>query len=208
MEGVVASSVSRDDGKPKGPRRTPQARVLPASVPRTPRRMIEWTGERCLRWADDLAMVYEHYHRYLFAASLASGRRVLDLATGEGYGAAILATQADEVVGVDIDDSAIEHARANYRLANVTFSQGDIRHLHDLADGSFDLVTCFEALEHIAEHDQLIAEVKRVLTSDGVLIVSTPDRVVYSDELGRDNPFHTREVTQDELVALLSTGFP
>jgi GT2 family glycosyltransferase/glycosyltransferase involved in cell wall biosynthesis len=153
-------------------------------------------------------MVYEHYHRYLFAAALASGRRVLDLATGEGYGAAILATQADEVVGVDIDDSAIEHARANYRSANVTFSQGDIRHLHDLADGSFDLVTCFEALEHIAEHDQLIAEVKRVLTSDGVLIVSTPDRVVYSDELGRDNPFHTREVTQDELVALLSTGFP
>src|ERR1019366_4701699 len=54
----------------------------------------------------------------------------------------------------------------------------------------------------------LIAEVKRVLASDGVLIVSTPDRVVYSDELGRDTPFHTREVTQDELVALLSTGFP
>jgi len=153
-------------------------------------------------------MIYEHYHRYLFAAALASGRRVLDLATGEGYGAAILATQADEVVGVDIDDSAIEHARATYRLANVTFSQGDIRHLHDLADSSFDLVTCFEALEHIVEHDRLIAEVKRVLTPDGVLIVSTPDRVVYSDELGRVNPFHAREVTQDELVALLSTGFP
>jgi len=57
-------------------------------------------------------MVYEHYHRYLFAAALASGRRVLDLATGEGYGAAVLATQADEVVAVDIDDSTIEHARA------------------------------------------------------------------------------------------------
>src|ERR1035437_4447368 len=110
MEGVVASSVSRDDGKPKEPRRTPQARVLHASVPRTPRRMIEWTGERCLPWADYLAMVHQHYHRYLFPAPLDSSRGGLDLATGEGYGAAILATQADEVVGVDIDDSAIDHA--------------------------------------------------------------------------------------------------
>ena len=169
--------------------------------------MIEWTGERCLPWADDLAMVYEHYHRYLFAAALASGRRVLDLATGEGYGAAVLATQADEVVAVDIDDSTIEHARASYRLANVSFIQGDIRDLRDLADGSFDVVTCFEALEHVVEHDQLIDEIKRVLTSDGVLVVSTPDRIVYSEEQGRDNPFHAREVTQDELVALLSTGF-
>ena len=176
-------------------------------VPRAPRQLIEWTGERCLPWADDLAMVYEHYHRYLFAAALASGRRVLDLATGEGYGAAVLATQAEEVVAVDIDDAVLEHARASYRLANVTFSYGDIRDLSELADGSFDLVTCFEALEHVVEHEQLIAEVQRLLRPDGILVVSTPDRLVYSEEQGRDNPFHTREVTQDELVALLSTGF-
>ena len=69
-----------------------QAQVLPGNVPRAPRRLIEWTGERCLPWGDDLAMVYEHYHRYLFAAALAPGKRVLDLASGEGYGAALLAS--------------------------------------------------------------------------------------------------------------------
>jgi GT2 family glycosyltransferase/SAM-dependent methyltransferase/glycosyltransferase involved in cell wall biosynthesis len=184
-----------------------QAQVLPGNVPRAPRRLIEWTGERCLPWGDDLAMVYEHYHRYLFAAALAPGKRVLDLASGEGYGAALLATQADEVVAVDIDDASVEHARANYRLANLSFSQADMLELSDLADGTFDLVTCFEALEHVVDHDRLLAEILRLLSPDGILVLSTPDRVVYSLEQGRDNPFHTHEVTQDELVALLSQGF-
>jgi GT2 family glycosyltransferase/protein-L-isoaspartate O-methyltransferase/glycosyltransferase involved in cell wall biosynthesis len=149
-------------------------------------------------------MVYEHYHRYLFAAALAPGRRVLDVATGEGYGAAMLATQADEVVAVDIDDAAVEHARANYRLANLSFRQGDMLELSELADGSFDLVTCFEALEHVDDHDRVISEVQRLLAPEGILLLSTPDRVVYTMEQGRDNPFHTHEVSQDELVDLLS----
>ena len=204
----MATSASRDEGELKGQRRIALARALPASIPRKPRRLIEWTGERCLPWTDDVAMVYEHYHRYLFAAALAPGRRVLDLATGEGYGAALLATQAEEVVAIDIDGTAVEHARANYRLANLTFSQADILDLSELADGSFDLVTCFEALEHIAAHDQLLAEVLRVMTPEGALLVSTPDRLVYSEEDGRHNPFHTHDAAQDELVALLSEHFP
>jgi GT2 family glycosyltransferase/SAM-dependent methyltransferase/glycosyltransferase involved in cell wall biosynthesis len=153
-------------------------------------------------------MVYEHYHRYLFAAALAPGRRVLDLATGEGYGAAVLATQADEVVAVDIDGAVVEHARASYRLANLSFQQADIRDLSELADGSFDLVTCFEALEHLTEHDRLLAEVLRVLSPEGALLVSTPDRLVYPIESGHHNSFVAHEVTQDELVALLSAEFP
>jgi GT2 family glycosyltransferase/SAM-dependent methyltransferase len=153
-------------------------------------------------------MVYEHYHRYLFAAALAPGRRVLDLACGEGYGAAVLATQADEVVAVDIDEATIEHARTNHRLANLTFRQGDIRELSELADSSFDVVTCFEALEHVADHDRLLAEVLRVLTPEGVLLVSTPDRHVYPVTKARGERVHVHEVTQDELVALLSAEFP
>ena len=113
-------------------RRASQAQVPPDSVPRTPRRLIEWTGERCLPWADDLAMVYQHFHRYLFAAALAPGRRVLDLAAGEGYGAAFLADQADEVVAVDVDRAAVEHAQAHYRSANLSFIQGDMLELSEL----------------------------------------------------------------------------
>ena len=204
----MATSVSRDDGKAKGPRRAPQASVLPTSVPRAPRQLIEWTGERCLPWADDLAMVYEHYHRYLFAAGLASGRRVLDLGAGEGYGAAVLATQATEVVGVELDKETVDHARANYRLANLKFREGDILDLSDLEEASFDLVTCFETLEHVQDHERVVAEVLRVLTAEGVLLVSTPDRVVYTVEQGTGEPFHVHEVSQDELVALLSGSFP
>jgi GT2 family glycosyltransferase/SAM-dependent methyltransferase/glycosyltransferase involved in cell wall biosynthesis len=152
-------------------------------------------------------MVYEHYHRYLFAAALAPGKRVLDLASGEGYGAAMLATQADEVVAIDIDEQSVEHAEANYRLANLSFKKADMLDLADLGDGSFDLITCFEALEHVEDHDRLLAQVSRLLRPDGILVLSTPDRVVYTTEQGRDNPYHTHEVTQDELVSLLSGGF-
>ena len=159
-------------------------------------------GERRRPGADDLAMVYEHYHRYLFAAALAPGRRVLDLAAGEGYGAALLANQADEVVAVDVDRAAVEHAQAHYRSANLSFIQGDMLELSELEDGSFDLITCFEALEHVDDHDRLIGEVLRLPTPHGLLLLSTPDRVVYSIEQGRENPFHAHEVSRDELTAL------
>ncbi|HKN54890.1 MAG TPA: hypothetical protein VJX66_20485, partial [Amycolatopsis sp.] len=62
-------------------------------------RLIEWTGERCVPWTDDLQVIYEHYHRYAFAARFAAGKRVLDLASGEGYGSALLAATAERVVG-------------------------------------------------------------------------------------------------------------
>ena len=63
--------------------------------------LIEWTGERCVPWAPDHQVVYEHMHRYHFAASYCAGKRVLDLASGEGYGSAILGKAASEVIGVD-----------------------------------------------------------------------------------------------------------
>ena len=47
-------------------------------------RLIEWTGERMVPWAPDVQVIYEHLHRYWFAASLAAGRRVLDVGSGAG----------------------------------------------------------------------------------------------------------------------------
>lgn len=74
-----------------------------------PDRLIEWTGERCVPWTGDLQVVYEHYHRYLLARPLVEGKRVLDLASGEGYGAALLAERATQVIGVEIDPASVEH---------------------------------------------------------------------------------------------------
>ncbi len=77
-------------------------------------RLIDWTGERCVPWAPDVQVVYEHFHRYMWAANAVSGRKVLDLGSGEGFGSAILAGSAAEVVGVDIDARTVEHSRLNY----------------------------------------------------------------------------------------------
>lgn len=158
-------------------------------------------------WAPDAGMIYEHLHRYLFAAGLVAGRRVLDLASGEGYGADILAASAREVVGLEIDPDAVAHARRAYDRPNLRFETGSMLDLTSFTDDSFDAVTCFEALEHITEHDDLIDGIDRVLGDDGLVIMSTPDRHVHTDAMHQDNPFHLRELDADELATLLGSRF-
>jgi SAM-dependent methyltransferase len=167
---------------------------------------MEFTGERftpeCVR-----EIRYEHYHRYAFARSLVQGRRVLDAACGEGYGAALLATAAARVVGVDRSAEAVEHATARYRADNLEFRAADCLEL-PFADDDFDCVVSFETLEHLAEQDALLAEFRRVLRPDGFLLLSSPDRVVYSERLNNRNEFHVRELDRGELEALLRPHFP
>jgi GT2 family glycosyltransferase/glycosyltransferase involved in cell wall biosynthesis len=170
-------------------------------------RRIEWTGERCVPWSDDLQVIYEHYQRYLFVAPLAHGRRVLDLASGEGYGTAILASEAQSVLGIDIDEDSVLHATETYRSSNISFQQGDMLNLSPLEDESFDLVVCFEALEHVEDHKALLDGVTRVLAPGGTFVVSTPDRLTYTEELGQNNPFHVHELSRDEFEQLLGGRF-
>jgi GT2 family glycosyltransferase/glycosyltransferase involved in cell wall biosynthesis/protein-L-isoaspartate O-methyltransferase len=170
-------------------------------------RLIEWTGDRCVPWAPDVQTVYEHLHRYLWAARLLTGRRVLDLASGEGFGASILLESATEVVGLDIDERSVEHASLNYVADNLTFVVGDARDLSAFDDGTFDAVVAFEMIEHVEKQEQVLAEVRRVLTPGGLLIMSTPDRQPYNDATGQENPFHERELDRDEFGALLRTRF-
>jgi SAM-dependent methyltransferase len=154
----------------------------------------------------DTQVVYEHLHRYHFAKLVAADRRVLDLGSGEGYGSAILAETAADVLGVDIDAEAIEHARRTYARPNLRFEIGSIEALGTIPDDAFDVVVCFEVIEHVREHDPVIAAVRRVLSPGGVFLVSTPDRDRYN--AGRPpNPFHVRELSRDELCALLDTTF-
>ncbi len=170
-------------------------------------RLIDWTGERCVPWAPDVQVVYEHLHRYLWAASLVTGRRVLDLASGEGFGAAILAESAASVVGVDIDERTVEHSRLNYAEPNIGFFVANANDLSRFGDDSFDAVVAFEMIEHVDDQERVLEELERILAPGGLLIMSTPDRRAYTDATGHRNPFHVHELELAEFERLLATQF-
>lgn len=164
-------------------------------------------GERYLPWMTDPSIGYEHLHRYWFARGLARGKRVLDLACGEGYGSALLAETAAAVVGIDLNPVVIRHAAGRYARPNLKFTVGSMTAVPIGGSGGFDLIACFEALEHVAEHDALLDEVKRLLHPAGLFIVSTPNKRVYTDEAGYENPHHVKELYWEELKALIEGRF-
>jgi O-antigen biosynthesis protein len=176
-----------------------------AQTPDSPARLIEWTGERMVPWAPDYQTVYEHLHRYHFAARVCEGKRVLDLASGEGYGSAILGKVASEVIGIDIDHASVEHARLNHESDNVHFLEGSMLDSSALGGEQFDVVVCFEALEHVDDHATLLDVVCGALREGGIFFVSTPDRTVYSRDY--HNPFHVHELDRIEFREFLSPRF-
>jgi ubiquinone/menaquinone biosynthesis C-methylase UbiE len=168
---------------------------------------LDYTGERftpeCVR-----EIWYEHFHRYVFALNWCSGAQVLDAACGEGYGSDLLALQAESVIAVDLSAETIAHAQARYGARkNLQFQVADCTAL-PFADDSFDRVVSFETLEHLEDHESLMTEFRRVLKPDGCLLLSTPDKAVYSDGQDSDNPFHVRELYRDEFESLISRWFP
>ena len=163
--------------------------------------------ERCVPEASDVQLVYEHLHRYRFAADLCVGKRVLDLGCGEGYGVALLAERAAHVVGLDIDWRCIERSRRRYKGQGLEFVVGTGLDLHALDPHSFDAVVCFEVIEHLAEHELVLHEIKHVLRPDGLLLLSTPNRRIYTDILGSENPYHVKELSREELLSLLKQRF-
>ena len=170
---------------------------------------LEFTGERYLPGtAGEIA--HEHWHRYAFARAFVRGRRVVDVACGEGYGSVLLAEAASSVTGVDIDAATLAHARTTYAdRRNVAFVEGSAASL-PLADGSVDVEHADERHVETDTPDQprMLAEFARVLTNDGLLILSSPNRPEYSDARGYANPFHRHELDRDELAALLEPHFP
>ncbi|MBQ6644479.1 MAG: glycosyltransferase [Saccharopolyspora sp.] len=171
-------------------------------------RWLDWTGERCVPWADDVQVIYEHYHRYALAARFVRGKRVLDLACGEGYGAALLAAEGAEVVGLDVDPAAVQHATRRYGGRGVSFRTGSITDPAALAEEKpFDVVVCFEAIEHVEDHDAVLALVRSSLQQGGLFLVSTPDTTIYQHAHGNDNPFHAKELSAAEFDSLLEGAF-
>lgn len=144
----------------------------------------------------------EHLARYHWAAPLAAGKRVLDAGCGTAYGSAILAgAGAEEVVGVDVAGEVLSAVRP--RMPDgVCLEEGDVSSL-PFEDGSFDLVVCFEVIEHVDDTEGTLDEFARVLADKGVLAISSPNRDVYTP----GNPHHRHEFVPDELAGTLRKRF-
>ncbi len=172
---------------------------------------MEYTGERFIP-LDNLMKdetAFEHLHRYHAVTELAKDKVVLDIASGEGYGCAILAASARKIFGIDIDPEVIEYAREKYAAAsNIEFLIGQAEKI-PLPDNSIDVVVSYETIEHLdpSTQEKFLQEIKRVLKKDGRLVISTPDKTNYSDRYGFTNEFHLKEFTSKEFLDFLKQYF-
>lgn len=168
-----------------------------------------FTGERFIPGIEDDKLEMEHYQRYLSVRSLVRDKVVLDAACGEGYGSNIIASVAQSVTGLDIDKDTIERAKVNYgQRDNLHFLQGSIETI-PMEDASVDVVVSFETIEHVAEQVQhtFLQEIFRVLKKDGILVMSTPNKKIYSDLFHYKNEFHVKEFYHNEFVSFLHEKF-
>lgn len=167
---------------------------------------LPFTGERVVADACARTSLYlEHVSRYRQATRLAPGRRVLDAATGAGYGAELLAAAgATEVVALDLEPQAIEYAVKRYGGSEIQFRVDDVLLLNTVRDASIDLYVCLETIEHVEDGAAVVRQAARVLAPDGIFFCSTPNWEVSRCQ----NPFHRREYRPGEFVTLLQAEFP
>ncbi len=158
----------------------------------------EREAERFVPDRDGPELAYEHVHRYLLAAKLLKGLRVLDLAAGSNYGSLLMQQAGCSMTTLDMDSAALR--------SDLSGLCGDAQRL-PLRDGSFDAVVCFEAIEHVANPEALVEEVQRVLCDRAIFLVSTPDRAIYTDRAGHQNPYHLSEMDRGEFTTLLGRHF-
>jgi SAM-dependent methyltransferase len=164
---------------------------------------LELTGERTL---PDVPAENYWYRRHLavyqWIAACVEGLRVADLACGEGYGSDVLAASADDVIGVDANPEAFEHARLRYRRPNLRFERGLVEEFTEPRDA----IVFLQTIEHIAEPERLLGAIARAAP---LAFISTPNRLTLAPTgaVKSDNPWHLREYTAAEYRALLEPHF-
>ena len=169
-----------------------------------PHLTMDYTGERMVPEKAEPEVYWEHIYRYRFAVPFVKGKRVLDIACGEGYGtAAIQQAGAASVIGVDISEETCRHAQQKY---GVDARVGDAEQI-PIPDESVDIVVSFETIEHVPDPGKFLDECLRVLAPGGTLIVSTPNKDIYRVGGVQNNPHHCSEMTEDEFVSQIKARF-
>ncbi|GEM_PF-542429 len=158
----------------------------------------------------DRQLLMSHLCAYQRAGDEASGKRVLEVGSGSGYGAFYLSHRAKEVIGIDLDAANISQASRMFRRPNLSYRVMDATRM-EFPDGRFDVVGQFQVIEHLPEASlaPFVKEVARVLAPEGCFVVSTLNVEHNRKHAGYQKPdFHVKEFTGDELLALLRTAFP
>jgi SAM-dependent methyltransferase len=176
-------------------------RDQPAGVP-----PLQLTGERTLPDVPEENYWFRrHLVVYEWIAARVGGRRVVDLACGEGYGSVLLARTATSVVGVDANPEAFEHARLRYAATNLSFE----RNMLELWDGDVDCVVFLQTIEHVQDPDAVMERMRTLIGPEGVAYVSTPNVLTLAPpgEPRSGNPWHVREYRAQEYRELCERHF-
>ncbi|MDW8058893.1 MAG: class I SAM-dependent methyltransferase [Thermomicrobium sp.] len=167
--------------------------------------MPKWpTTERVAPESWALRVTYwQSLAAYRWASDHVRGKRVLDVGCGDGYGTAELAARARYAVGLDDDGNVLREARRRYGAPRLAWVRARADRL-PFRDESLDVVCCFQVLEHLREPERFLAEARRVLVPEGILLMTTPNR---SAVLAGLNPHHVREYDAEGLRRLCSPFF-
>ena len=165
---------------------------------------LPWTGERMIPHACDALTEMYHWQRYLFFRPWYEDAKIIDAASGEGYGAGYAGAFAESVTGYDLCGEAVKHGAKRYPHAK--FEQGDVCDL-DYSDA--DLVLSFETIEHLPDPKKFLTALS---SCTGRIVISTPNRNTHSPNNGpKDKPlnqYHTVEWTPAEFAELIRESFP
>lgn len=151
-----------------------------------------------------LRFIWLNAYRYVFASRfLRDDDFVIDVPCGTGYGTAILASNGNRVLGIDIDEPTIVRASDILRFPNVDFMVGDMTKCH-LPEADF--ITCMDGLEHVEDGEGLIERFAAALSDTGILVVTVPiNELVITG--GQQNPFHHQNYDARSIGELLSRYF-
>jgi len=158
-------------------------------------------GERVNPDFED-ANFLNHRKVYEFVSQCVTDQVVLDVGCGTGYGTAILAHQARQVVGIDYSAAAIRFARRRYPKPD--FQVMDAQDLH-FPDTRFDFVFSSENFEHLPNQQAHLFEVRRMLRKGGICFIATPNPEAFEGQ--KRSRWHTKENTYEELVRLFRPVF-
>lgn len=168
---------------------------------------LELTGERTLPDVPEENYWYRrHLVVYEWVAARTGGKRVVDMACGEGYGSEVLARTARAVVGVDANPEAHEHARLRYTRSNLRFERDLVERFSEPCDA----VVFLQTIEHVQNPGEILEHFKAMLAPGGVAYVSTPNLLTLAPEGAEksDNPWHVKEYRAEEFRALCAAHFP